>query len=245
LSRLFADWLSQAYSFSVENNVWARPDDNRVWGYSDGDEVEQRIAKAVASAFDRSLYSREIRDAITDWPSHYHLSARRSHLLRPLRDRLQGSILEIGAGCGAISRYLGEINLDVVAVEGSPRRAAIAASRCIELSNVAVVADDFHHLPLGTTFDVVTLIGVVEYARLFSQNPSRDAVDAILARALQFLKPDGLLIIAIENQLGLKYFAGSREDHVGRAMFGVEDRYAKDGVVTFGRRELAGRLRQV
>ena len=130
-------------------------------------------------------------------------------------------------------------------MEGSPRRAAIAASRCVELSNVEVVADDFHHLPLGTTFDVVTLIGVVEYARLFSRNPSVDAVDAILARALQFLKSDGLLILAIENQLGLKYFAGSREDHVGRAMFGVEDRYAKNGVVTFGRRELANRLRGV
>jgi len=52
------------------------------------------------------------------------------------------------------------------------------------------------------------------------------------------------LIIAIENQYGLKYFAGALEDHVGQAMFGIEDRYDVKGVNTFGRLHLQRLLQQ-
>ena len=241
---MFADWLSREYEFSSDTSVWTRPGEERSWKYSDGDEVERRIAQAIHSSFDRSVQSRELRDAITDWPSRYHLSARRANLLRPLRDRLKGSVLEIGAGCGAVTRYLGELGCDVVAVEGSGTRAAIAASRCVDLSNVAVVGDAFDRVPSGAAFDVVTLIGVAEYARVHSGDGTGDPVDALLERAARFLKPGGILVLAIENQLGLKYFSGCREDHVGQPMFGIEDRYTADSVVTFGRRELAGRMKR-
>jgi len=50
------------------------------------------------------------------------------------------------------------------------------------------------------------------------------------------------LIVAIENQLGLKYFAGAPEDHGGQTYKGVMDLYTADSAVTFGRRELVGRL---
>jgi hypothetical protein len=60
----------------------------------------------------------------------------------------------------------------------------------------------------------------------------------MLERARSMLRPGGIVLIAIENQLGLKYFAGAPEDHVARRMFGLEDRYTPDGVQTFGRYEL-------
>ena len=53
-----------------------------------------------------------------------------------------------------------------------------------------------------------------------------------------FLKPGGRVVIAIENQLGLKYFAGAPEDHLGQAMYGIEGRYRNDQPQTFGRRAL-------
>jgi hypothetical protein len=155
------------------------------------------------------------------------------------------SVLEVGAGCGAISRYLGEVGAQVLALEGSPYRASIAASRCRDLANVTVVADAFHLFEPAQRFDVVTLIGVLEYARKFFPSSGGDPVDAMLARARNFLKPGGKLIIAIENQLGLKYFAGFPEDHTGKPMFGIEEHYSADGVVTFGRRELGGRTAKV
>ena len=51
------------------------------------------------------------------------------------------------------------------------------------------------------------------------------------------------LVVAIENQLGLKYFAGATEDHLGTHYSGVEDRYQPQGVRTMGRRQLERALR--
>jgi hypothetical protein len=56
------------------------------------------------------------------------------------------------------------------------------------------------------------------------------------------LNPNGSLYLAIENQLGLKYFAGYPEDHLGVRMASIEDQYRQDTVVTFGRKELGDRL---
>jgi hypothetical protein len=53
------------------------------------------------------------------------------------------------------------------------------------------------------------------------------------------LKPGGMLILAIENQLGLKYFAGHEEDHVGIPYRGIQDSYGAKTSVTFGRTALA------
>ena len=54
-----------------------------------------------------------------------------------------GDVLEIGAGCGAITRYLGECGGNILALEGTPRRAAIASARTRGLDNVTVLSEKF------------------------------------------------------------------------------------------------------
>jgi SAM-dependent methyltransferase len=230
------------YTFDITRRIWVRADYHGIC-YSDGDQVEQRLAEIINDARDLTVLSAELASHCKDWPSLYHLSRRRANLLRPLENYLQNAnVLEVGAGCGAMSRYLGEVGAQLLALEGSPYRASIAASRCRDLVNVTVVAEAFHLFEPVQRFDVVTLIGVLEYARKFFPSSGGDPVDAMLARARNFLKPGGKLIIAIENQLGLKYFAGFPEDHTGTCMFGIEEHYSADGVVTFGRKELGKRV---
>jgi len=209
--------------------------------YSDGDAIEERIGAIIAEATDCSVFSVELAAQCTDWPSLYHLAATRANILRPFRTLLeQADVLEIGAGCGAVTRYLGECGARVLALEGSVRRAAIARSRTRDLENVTVVADRFDGFSCDCRFDVVTLIGVLEYAPLFTAG--NDPVVRMLDQVRGLLKPGGRLVLAIENQLGLKYFAGAREDHKGVPMFGIEDRYDRRGVQTFGRKKLAALL---
>lgn len=223
------------YQQDSSTGIWSRAEYTGI-AYSDGDAIEERIAAIISSANDISLFSDELRENCTDWPSLYHLSAQRANILRPFAPQLNGDILEIGAGCGAITRYLGECGADVVALEGSPRRAGMTRSRTRDLPNVTVVAEAFDKFETDHRFDVVTLIGVLEYANLFTsgKNPAL----SMLQRARTFLKPGGRLIVAIENRFGLKYFAGAAEDHVGRVMYGIEDRYRDDQPRTYGRREL-------
>lgn len=238
-----AVFLETHYSFNQQHNFWVKPD-ALPFGYSDGEAIEQQLLEIVQQASDVSITSSELRQQIGEsWPLMYHLHARRANLLRPVQQHLTGQVLEIGAGCGAITRFLGEVGGEILAIEGSERRAAVAAARCRDLPNVTVVVDQFHQVPVSPDYDVVTLIGVLEYARLyFPARAGIDPVDALLARARQFLKPQGVLIVAIENQLGLKYFSGYAEDHTNQLMQGIEDRYSMDGVVTFGRVELSQRL---
>lgn len=230
------------YEFDAARRIWARPGQG-AFAYSDGDEVEQRIGAAIAGSADVSLFSMELRKHQADWPSAYHLSPVRANLLRPIERLFGGArILEVGAGCGAITRFLGEQDGSVLALEGSPRRASIAAARCRDLANVTVVCDRFDAFAPDDRFDVISLIGVLEYARLYTGGD--DPVQATLRKALSLLSDDGVLLVAIENQLGLKYFAGVHEDHLGRAMAGIQDQYDADGVVTFGKVELESQLRQ-
>ncbi len=238
-------WLStRGYRLDAETRCWLPAGDRPEFAYTDGDAVEAALLARVRAAEDRSVLSPELSAAVTDWPSRYHLSPRRANLLRPFAAWLAGrSVLEIGAGCGALTRFLGEAGARVLALEGSPRRAAVAAARCADLDNVAVVAETLQDFPTAEGFDLVTLVGVLEYARLlFPAGADADPVDAMLARVRELLAPGGALLLAIENPLGLKYFAGCAEDHVAETMFGIEDRYRPDGVVTFGRAELGARL---
>lgn len=230
------------YKLRSSDNVWSRPGYGGI-AYNDGDDIEQRIAGIVARATDLSVLSAELRGHCTDWASLYHLNGNRANILRPFhKDFDRAEVLEIGAGCGAITRYLGECGANVLAVEGSLRRAAIARSRTRDLPNVTVVSERFDDLSCEHSFDIITLIGVLEYANLFTQ--ADDPVVAMLERVRGLLKPNGKLIIAIENQLGLKYFAGAAEDHLNIPMYGVEGRYRKDQPVTFGRRSLVDKLSQ-
>ncbi|RRV08489.1 glycosyltransferase [Pseudomonas sp. v388] len=224
------------YTLDSDTAVWVRSDYQGI-AYSDGDSAENELAEIVRKVSDVSVFSNELALNCTDWPKLYHLSSSRGNIFRPFEHLLKGqSVLEIGAGCGAISRYLGEAGAQVLALEGSPRRAAIASSRTRDLDNVTVLAEKFGDFDIDQKFDVVTLIGVLEYASMFSSDT--DPAHAMLTQVRNLLKPDGRLFIAIENQLGLKYFAGAPEDHVGIAMYGIEGRYGDHQPKTFGRREL-------
>ena len=61
----------------------------------------------------------------------------------------------------------------------------------------------------------------------------------MLRRISRHLAPGGKVVIAIENRLGLKYWAGCTEDHVGKYFEGLENYPDTKGVRTFSRKELS------
>ncbi|MFJ2428959.1 glycosyltransferase [Pseudomonas sp. NPDC087804] len=223
------------YTRDEQTGIWVRSDYQGI-AYSDGDKTENKLAAIVRDAEDVSVLSEELPQHCTDWATLYHLSSIRGNILRPFEHLLKGKVLEIGAGCGAISRFLGECGAQLLSLEGSPRRASIAASRTRGLENVTVLAERFDDFKTDEQFDTITLIGVLEYASMFSKDA--DPAYTMLRRIRELLKPDGHLFIAIENQLGLKYFAGAPEDHLNIPMYGIEGRYTQGQPKTYGRNEL-------
>ncbi|MFO1413386.1 MAG: glycoside hydrolase family 99-like domain-containing protein [Burkholderiales bacterium] len=220
--------------------VWTRAGHASL-AYSDGVGVEERLRGFLQGVSDRGVLSDEIHAGVIDWPTEAHLSAIRTNLLRHLQFDAGQRILEVGAGCGAITRFLGESGARVDALEGSLARAACAAERCRDLDSVRVICDEFTQFAAPAKYDVVTMIGVLEYARRFVAGA--DPVGVCLERARAMLAPGGVLVLAIENQLGLKYFNGCDEDHLGAPFPGITDLYDDRTAVTFGRGELERRLR--
>lgn len=207
--------------------------------YVDG--AEDRILRALRATADRSSLSEELARAIVDWPTRYHLSRHRSNLLRPFRIEPGTRVLEVGAGTGALTRYLGEVGAEVLAVEGSRPRAEAAALRCADLGGVTVAAGDLADLGDEDPFNLVTLVGVLEYAGA-AAGGSRGA-EAMLAAVAGRMRPDGTLLLAIENRLGLPYLLGAPEDHLGEPWTGVEGYPHAPGVATWSRRGLEKLLR--
>jgi hypothetical protein len=200
------------YALDARTSVWRRRESG-TQNASPGDTEAQAIKKTLLEISDLSCGSDQLFDAIRDWPTQYHLSPERCNLLRPLRQGLRGRILEIGSQCGAITRLLGETGCEVVAVEPIPERAEATAMRCSGLSNVSVYCDSLVDLELAGSFDVILLPGVLE--RLGQSLNSENAAREMLARCESMLVEDGLLLLAVENRLALKYFAGAPERHTG------------------------------
>jgi len=181
-----------------------------------------------------------LEQKIIDWPSEYHLSSERSNLLRCIDLSNVNNALEIGCGCGAITRYLGEQDIAVDAVEGSTRRAEIARLRCEDMGTVEITGANINDLKIPErTYEAVLLIGVLEYASRFQPDnvSSVDAIKKLIKTAYRALKDDGILVIAIENRLGLKYIEGCTEDHYARPYIGIYNYPNDAGIRTYTRKE--------
>ncbi len=220
--------------FDEKEGLYLNPD--HIIDYSDGEEAEKYIYDTFKNADDNSIFSPYLFKRIRDWSSEYHFTTYRANILRPLAINEGHDVLEIGAGCGAITRYLGETGANVTSVEGSLSRAKCARQRSSDLKNVKVVCSNVENLEFEQQYDIVTLIGVFEYTAKYSKKD--DPFNAALAYYINLLKPGGSLVIAIENKLGLKYFAGYNEDHTSTPYYGIEGRYKAKDVTTFGRLEM-------
>jgi len=202
----------------------------------DGSEVE--LLARMRSGLPLGSMASELFAGASSWPEKYHTSPARANIIRALRLPEDAVVLEVGAGCGAITRYLGEACLRVDALEPTIARARVAAARTVDLPGVAVFCAEVSDLPATPAYDVVVVVGVLEYVG-GGARPHSPYVEFLQAlRAV--LKPGGRIVVAIENPVGVKYLAGAPEDHSGEVFHSVEG-YPVDGPArTFTRKELRG-----
>lgn len=179
-------------------------------------------------------------DAIYDhfnWSTYYHLCHIRKNILNWYPFRKDADVLEIGCGMGAITGVLCDNCRSVTAVELSQKRATATLLRCREKSNLEIIVGNLNDICFEKKFDYITLIGVLEYQGSYTdtENPYLD----FLKKVKSLLKPDGKLLIAIENQYGLKYWCGAREDHTSVPFDGMNQYTMTDMKVrTFSKQAL-------
>lgn len=205
--------------------------------YSEGD-IEDRLLEIVINNKPNE-YNKIIADK-KNWAIMYHLSHIRKNILGTVPISKNDSVLEIGSGCGAITGELAKKSKKVTCIELSKRRSLINAYQNKEYDNIEIIVGNFQTIEeqLQNKYDIITLIGVFEYAQLYID--SKQPFDEFLCCIKKHLKPNGRIIIAIENKFGLKYWAGYQEDHVGGYFTSIEGYVGSkdDGVYTFSKNEL-------
>ena len=199
--------------------------------YSDGDIEETLLKMAQEGKSFEDLPEDEV-----SFPMVYHFSGLRENILSWYPLKKTDSVLEIGAGCGAITGMLCRKAGHVTSVELSKRRADINFARNKEKKNLTIMVGNLNDMTFPEKFDYVVVNGVLEYAMSFTEG--KTPYETFLQRMGAYLKPEGRLLIAIENRLGLKYFAGAPEDHTDLHFFGINGYPGNQSVRTFSKNEL-------
>ena len=201
--------------------------------YNEGDDEETLVLETLKN----QLNPMEVLLEDQRWPVLYQLSPKRKNIVAPMDLRGTDEVLEIGAGMGACTGAIAQRVKHVDCIDLSHRRCLANAYRNQAFSNICIYAGNFESIRLEKKYDVVALIGVLEYGGHYIHG-AQDPYAAFLDRIYQLLKPGGRLYIAIENRLGMKYFAGSIEDHLWVPFAGIQGYDKNTKVKTFSRQEL-------
>lgn len=203
--------------------------------YSDG-QIEDELLAIVKDA-SRVDFPRIIEER-RSWPILYHLSPLRGNIVDWLPLKPGDKVLEIGSGCGAITQKLAEKAGKVTCVDLSAKRSHINAWRNQDRDNIEIYVGNFNEIEpvLEEDYDFACMIGVFEYGQ--SYIPSETPYEDFLRIMQRHVKKEGMLVIAIENKFGLKYWAGCKEDHLGTYFSGLEGYPEGGSARTFTRKGL-------
>jgi SAM-dependent methyltransferase len=202
--------------------------------YSDGMIENELLALFRSEGADKKIS--RILAANPPWEYLYHLSPQRAAVVDWYDFSKDASVLEIGAGCGAITEALVRKSVQVTALELTEKRSLINANRNKNADNLEILVGNLSDYKGGKDFDYIICVGVLEYAGRFINGEKRP-YDRFIQLMRSRLKPTGRLLLAIENKLGLKYWAGAKEDHTGN-YFDGQNQYPHGGAQTFGKHEL-------
>ena len=205
--------------------------------YSEGsieDELLRIVKEEPAERYN------EVIAGMASWNVLYHLSDKRGNIADFIPIQKKHKVLEIGAGCGAVTGALAKKASKVTAIELSYKRSQINAWRNKDQENIEIIVGNLEAVEphLEEKYDYIFLIGVLEYAGSYISGGGKDPYPAMLKMLIPHLAQGGEIVVAIENKYGLKYLAGSREDHTSGFYDGIEGYVGTGNVRTFSRNGL-------
>ncbi|MDR0852168.1 MAG: glycosyltransferase [Clostridiales Family XIII bacterium] len=203
--------------------------------YSDGASAEELMLQIATDYPEKASADFIAQD------SHYTLnntfSPVRHNLLNWYPFKPDSDILEVGSGMGSVTGLLCDVARRVTAVEMNQNRAAVIKARFPDRKNLTILHEDITAWETEQRFDYVVVVGVLEYAGVFdrtSANPYVGFVESLR----RLLKPGGIVLLAIENRFGLKYWLGASEDHLQEPFVGIEGYEKPHTPKTFSKAEL-------
>nr|WP_243430953.1 glycosyltransferase [Clostridium botulinum] len=170
-------------------------------------------------------------------------SSVRKNILNWYPFKKDSDILEIGAGMGSITGLLCDKAKNVTSIEMNELRADVIRTRYSNRKNLNVISQDINNWNDSHKYDYIVMIGVLEYAGIFTDGNT--PFITFLNNVKKHLKEEGVLLCAIENRFGLKYWCGASEDHLGEPFLGIEGYKKEKTPVTFSKKQIENMLEEV
>lgn len=174
-----------------------------------------------------------------------HLNHLRQNCISFIPIRSDEKVLEIGSDCGTLTSYLAEHAAHVVCIEENAAHTRINKIRNQKHTNITYFTgtildylgglQDEKNKDTQEKFDKIYMIGSFPSAAEYM--PGEHPYEDLLVKLKEHLTAYGQLILAMPNQLGLKYFAGSREDYT-RGYFISMEGFKDYKTRTFRKKEL-------
>ena len=192
------------------------PDEDFYWNEFPKEQMQEFLALGHQLGWDAM-----IKAATADMPPNFdwllRSNARVDSIFHGYAPERAEKCLDIGCGWGATTECLAQFYNEVWAVEPVHERLEATQIRLQEkgLHNVKQVRGFLHHLPFDdNTFDLVTVIGVLEWIPLATTEAPDMTQKKFLTEVQRVLKPGGFLLLGIENRFGAQLMLGVR-DHSG------------------------------
>ena len=180
--------------------------------------LEQDIDSYITAHSD-GVYD-EVLAADGRWDVFFHLAGMREALFGWYDMPKDADVLEIDCGFGALTGILADRAAHVAALDSSLFRARACAKRWAAKENLDVYAGHLKDIPFSRRFDVIVLVGVLP--RVAGGDKALAPYAAYLKSLLDYLKPQGRILLAMDNRLGLKFFCGASDPYTGE-LFGELD----------------------
>jgi SAM-dependent methyltransferase len=181
------------------------------------------ILRILQQCNNRSTTSREFSEQIhTTHPSlKRHFSSLRYAFMESLPFEGVNHVLEVGAGSGVLTRYLGERFKSVIAVENDIEFAECSKLRCNDLATVSVLTS-LEKLPVeDIKFDLIIL--TCDCRLLVPTGMTIENLTTLIRKTIMHLEPGGLFMLFIDNPLSHAgmYSSGPAINSGGKASTGA------------------------
>jgi SAM-dependent methyltransferase len=177
----------------------------------------------------------------------YHFAPSRWNLISWFDGWKGKKVLEIGSECGAYTSYLTRQASRVTCLETSALYQEVNEARHKGTTNTVFLTGAMNKL-INTNEKYDCILITQAFAKAASYVCHEDQYDMadefmasqkeLLKQASELLTKDGRIILAVDNRMGLKYFAGAKEPNTGEYFGGLEGQSGGHGERAFTSAEM-------